>query len=336
MQELHFTYESAEIRRALFRVMLQGQLMAVLLIEIWMPFMAVGAVTAAVVRSSATAILAAVLFVAVWCFATLSIFVRGPRKLAAESRERPFRMRAVPSGIEVHQGHSSWVLGLPDVTRVDETASGLIIHQRPRGFLFVPRRAFSTSDEMQAFRDHAASHLGDRAAARSGYGAVLARLAVLALAALVAAGLAFVMILNVTSVPSNEAAPAGAGLQATTSLGDPNANQGTTTAFERGAQEHLREDLTSGEHDPTVRSPGDADPLLLEVCAAHDEVVEQGVPPDRVLQATALRAITHHGATEAQLAELGARPAELLASIRERGSPLECDAMRETLEKRID
>ena len=69
------------------------------------------------------------------------------------------------------------------------------------------------------------------------------------------------------------------------------------------------------------------DPLLSAVCRAYDEIAaERDVPQDAILTASAVRAVERHGVTEAQLAELGATPDRVLASIQRRGSPPGCAA----------
>lgn len=83
-------------------------------------------------------------------------------------------------------------------------------------------------------------------------------------------------------------------------------------------------------------APGGTDPLLAKVCAAYDEVEAEGVDEGVVLQTTALRAVRDHGVTEGQLAELGAHPADVLESIRERRSPSACDGFVEALERAQD
>lgn len=79
----------------------------------------------------------------------------------------------------------------------------------------------------------------------------------------------------------------------------------------------------------------EADPLLLAVCRAHDGVVAEGVPPERLLQFAALRSMERHGVTEAQMSALGATPQELLASILARGAPPECADLIATLKARL-
>jgi len=86
---------------------------------------------------------------------------------------------------------------------------------------------------------------------------------------------------------------------------------------------------------PAEEPTGDAhDPLVLKVCAAYEEVAEEGVASDVLLQTVAVRAVSSHGVTEAQLAELGARPEQLLASIRSRGEPPTCAGFVAELEAR--
>jgi len=77
------------------------------------------------------------------------------------------------------------------------------------------------------------------------------------------------------------------------------------------------------------------DPLLEKVCAAYDEMVAEGVDPDVLLQSVAVRAVTRHGVSEEELAELGARPAQLLESIRSRGNPEVCAGFVTALEARL-
>jgi hypothetical protein len=79
----------------------------------------------------------------------------------------------------------------------------------------------------------------------------------------------------------------------------------------------------------------EADPLLLAVCRAHDEVVAEGVPPERLLQFAALRSMERHGVTEAQMSTLGATPQALLASILARGAPPACAQLIATLKARL-
>ena len=74
-----------------------------------------------------------------------------------------------------------------------------------------------------------------------------------------------------------------------------------------------------------------ADPVVLTVCAAFDEVVAEG-HADMPLSRAAVRA-TEKGLGEDQLAELGAMPAELAASIRKRGNPPQCAAMLAFLDR---
>jgi hypothetical protein len=77
------------------------------------------------------------------------------------------------------------------------------------------------------------------------------------------------------------------------------------------------------------------DPLLLAICRAHDEVAAEGVAPEILLQSTAVRSMERHGVTEAQMSELGATPAALLASIRSRGAPPACAGLIAALEARL-
>ena len=79
----------------------------------------------------------------------------------------------------------------------------------------------------------------------------------------------------------------------------------------------------------------EADPLLLAVCRAHDEVVAEGVPQERLLQFAALRSMERHGVTEAQMSALGATPQDLLASILARGAPPACAELIATLKARL-
>ncbi len=101
---------------------------------------------------------------------------------------------------------------------------------------------------------------------------------------------------------------------------------------------HLPDPFGTAADEPPAQGPtpeGDgADPLLLRVCAAYDEVVAEGVDPDVLLQRVAVRAVTRHDVTEEQLAELGARPAQLLESIRSRGEPEACAGLVTALEAR--
>jgi hypothetical protein len=57
-----------------------------------------------------------------------------------------------------------------------------------------------------------------------------------------------------------------------------------------------------------ARDAAKADPVLLAICQAHDEVAGEGVPPERLLQFTALRSMECHGVTEAQMSAFGATP----------------------------
>lgn len=100
-----------------------------------------------------------------------------------------------------------------------------------------------------------------------------------------------------------------------------------------GNEHHLRTQPGPGEATPSdttpppaptvAPSPTAADPVVLRVCQAFDEVVASGKPKDRLMQHTAVRAI-ELGVPEAELEALGARPAELAASLRKRGNPPEC------------
>lgn len=81
---------------------------------------------------------------------------------------------------------------------------------------------------------------------------------------------------------------------------------------------------------PKPSEPPAGDPVLLSVCAAWDEVAAEG--GENPLMRAAVRAVETKGVTEAQLATLGARPQELLTSIRARGNPPACAAMVTALE----
>jgi hypothetical protein len=87
--------------------------------------------------------------------------------------------------------------------------------------------------------------------------------------------------------------------------------------------------------EPAKTEPAKAepakDPIVVTVCAAFDEVVAEG-HADMPLSRAAVRA-TEKGLTEDQLAELGAMPAELAASIRKRGNPPQCAAMLAFLDR---
>ncbi|MCH9685728.1 MAG: hypothetical protein K0V04_30125 [Deltaproteobacteria bacterium] len=82
-----------------------------------------------------------------------------------------------------------------------------------------------------------------------------------------------------------------------------------------------------------VKAEPKIDPLLAKVCAAYDEEVAANPSPEQILSRTALRAVSSHGVSEAQLASLGGQPAQLLASIRERGDPPQCKAFAAAIER---
>lgn len=116
--------------------------------------------------------------------------------------------------------------------------------------------------------------------------------------------------------------------------GDRPAEQGQATATAVPVRnEPGRSDVSaSGARASDVT---EADPLLLAVCRAHDEVVAEGVPPERLLQFAALRSMERHGVTEAQMSALGATPQALLASILARGAPPACAELIATLKARL-
>jgi hypothetical protein len=70
----------------------------------------------------------------------------------------------------------------------------------------------------------------------------------------------------------------------------------------------------------------DTDVVLSKVCRAFDATVAEGKGDQQLLARAAMKA-TEQGVSEAQLAELGALPPALLASIRARGNPPECVAL---------
>lgn len=110
-----------------------------------------------------------------------------------------------------------------------------------------------------------------------------------------------------------------------------------TTACSCGAPAKPGADAASSKVPATTTKsepePAKADPILLKVCKAFDEVKAEGkADQDHVLmQRSAVRS-TELGVSEAELEALGSQPPQLLASIRARGNPTECAAFVAYLE----
>ena len=92
-------------------------------------------------------------------------------------------------------------------------------------------------------------------------------------------------------------------------------------------------DVLAGWKNDKRAAPAPApNKTAVSICRAYDEVVAEGTAKDLVLQTTALRATQKHGLTEAQLAKFGARPADLLASLRKAGPPPQCAGLVSALD----
>jgi len=90
--------------------------------------------------------------------------------------------------------------------------------------------------------------------------------------------------------------------------------------------------LTGWKNDKRAAPRKSTDKTAVAICSAYNEVVAEGTAKEIILQSAALRATQKFGLTEAQLGQFGARPADLLASLRKRGAPPPCAALIGALE----
>lgn len=80
-----------------------------------------------------------------------------------------------------------------------------------------------------------------------------------------------------------------------------------------------------------AHEPATIDPLLEKVCAAYDAESAANPSTEGILSRTALRAV-QSGVSEAEIGQMGAHPASLLAYIRSHGDPPECGGFVRALE----